>query len=75
MGTLNTITPKQLEEKTGWSIKTQANMRSAGVLPYSKLGRKVVYFVEDIEALLKAHMVNANAIVRNDIQPDQLNRK
>jgi hypothetical protein len=60
MGTsLNIITPKQLEEKTGWAQKTQANMRSQGILPYAKLGRKVVYFVEDIEALLKAHMVNA----------------
>ena len=58
--TLNTITPKQLEEKTGWAEKTQANMRSAGILPYAKLGRKVVYFVEDIEALLRAHMVNVN---------------
>ena len=34
-------------------------MRSAVILPYAKLGRKVVYFIEDIEKLLRAHMVNA----------------
>ena len=56
---LNTMTVAQLEEKIGWKPSTQANMRSKGLLPYVKLGRKVVYLVEDIERLLREHYVPA----------------
>ena len=54
---LNTLTPKQLQEKLGIPLGSQANLRSRGQLPYAKLGRKIVYFADEIEKLLRRHYI------------------
>lgn len=37
------LTPKELEKELGISYSTQFKMRSSGVIPYLKLGGKIVY--------------------------------
>ncbi len=54
---LNTMTPEQFEGKFNIKKSTQANWRSAGKLPYAKIGKKVIYFVDDIEKMLEKHRV------------------
>ena len=55
---LETITPEELEKEIGWTKKTQANLRSKGTLPYVKMGKKVVYRLEDIRDMMELHLVN-----------------
>ncbi len=57
-GVLGVLTPDDLEAQIGMKKGTQANRRSAGTLPYSKIGRKIVYLVSDIQEIINRHRVN-----------------
>lgn len=45
----------------GLSRPTLARYRAAGSLPFSKVGSNVFYRLEDVEALLAAHVVRGGA--------------
>ncbi len=60
MNNLETLTPQQLFEKVGLAVRTQANLRSLGKLPYTKIGRKVVYFASEIDEILKRNHISVN---------------
>ena len=51
------FTPEELASHLNLSLKTLANWRSDGSvpLPYIKLGKKVLYSVDDIEAFIESN--------------------
>lgn len=51
------INPSQLKEDTGLSLKTQANLRSQGKLPYYRIGNVVRYKRHEIDSLFKSAKV------------------
>lgn len=51
------INPSQLQEDTGLSLKTQANLRSQGKLPYYRIGNVVRYKRSEIDALFESAKV------------------
>lgn len=51
------INPTQLHEETGLSLKTQANLRSQGKLPYYRIGNVVRYKRQEIDALFESAKV------------------
>lgn len=57
---LNTMTPEEFYIKFDVKKSTQANWRSSGKLAYSKIGKKVIYFVSDIEKMLEKHRVQVS---------------
>ncbi len=59
MKKLAVITPDELKAELGIALGTQANWRSQGKIAYSKVGKKIVYRVEDIQAMIDRHRVNA----------------
>ncbi len=54
----DTMTPDDLEKKFKVLKGTQANWRSQGKLPYTKLGKAIIYFTADIEKLLNLHYID-----------------
>ena len=49
----NLLTPKELQEITGYSYSTILRMTKAGILPVVRLGKKLRFprgFIEDLEA-------------------------
>ncbi len=57
-GKLGVMTPDELFVELGIAKGTQANLRSAGKLPYCRIGKKVAYFIEDIREMLNSHRVD-----------------
>lgn len=51
------INPSQLRDDTGLSLKTQANLRSKGKLPYYRIGNVVRYKRQEIDALFESAKV------------------
>lgn len=51
------INPIQLRDDTGLSLKTQANLRSQGKLPYYRIGNVVRYKRQEIDALFESAKV------------------
>jgi hypothetical protein len=52
------LTPKEIQETYGLNIGTLGNMRFQKIGPkYYKLGRKIIYRVEDIENWISQNMV------------------
>lgn len=51
------INPSQLRDDTGLSLKTQANLRSLGKLPYYRVGNVVRYKRSEIDALFESAKV------------------
>ena len=52
------LSPDQLYAAYGLNVGTMANLRNKNQGPkYFKVGKKVVYFVEDIEAWIRQHPV------------------
>jgi hypothetical protein len=51
------INPIQLRDDTGLSLKTQANLRSKGKLPYYRIGNVVRYKRQEIDALFESAKV------------------
>lgn len=51
------ITPEELEKMFGYTLKTQAKKRCLRELPYTKLGNKVFYPLEEIEKILEKNTI------------------
>lgn len=51
------MNPSQLRDDTGLSLKTQANLRSKGKLPYYRIGNVVRYKRQEIDALFESAKV------------------
>lgn len=51
------MNPTQLKDETGLSLKTQANLRSQGKLPYYRIGNVVRYKRSEIDALFESAKV------------------
>ncbi|MGA9046318.1 helix-turn-helix domain-containing protein [Sulfuricurvum sp.] len=51
------MNPSQLKDESGLSLKTQANLRSKGKLPYYRIGNVVRYKRQEIDALFESAKV------------------
>lgn len=51
------INPTQLRDELGIALKTQANLRSRGKLPYYRIGNVVRYKRQEIDALFESAKV------------------
>ncbi len=56
---LGVFTPEQLENEFKISLGTQNNWRAAKKIPYTRLGGKVLYFIDDVKNLLSTHKVES----------------
>lgn len=55
---MTVLTPKDLGQRWDYDRLTLANWRSAGTGPvYSKIGRKVIYLMKDVEEYERARIV------------------
>ena len=57
MGTIEWLDSYQVAQMLHVSIRTVTNMRTSGLLNYSRFGRKYFYLKSDIEAILKNNYV------------------
>lgn len=51
------LTPEQMQEQYGISIRNQQRLRQEKLIPYSKIGRLVRYNRDIINKWLEAHQV------------------
>lgn len=54
------LTEAEARQFLGWSKTTMARRRSDGTLPYSKVNGSLFYRLEDIVAVLEAHLVSGS---------------
>ncbi|WP_300363660.1 helix-turn-helix domain-containing protein [Hydrogenimonas sp.] len=52
------LTPRELEDALGIKISYQAKLRMNRKIPFIKIGRRILYNLEDIERWLYEHRVD-----------------
>lgn len=51
------VSPQELEELSGLTIRSQQHLRSKKRIPYHKEGRKIRYNMDEIEAYFKENKI------------------
>jgi excisionase family DNA binding protein len=63
---INWVDNADLKQMLKVSTRTIQKWRDDGTIPFSKVGSKIYYRLEDVEALLKRNYYSYNSSVRND---------